>query len=85
MGNTVDLKTGKYTNSIGAAELATVWTDPTFKPGEAAVYYVRVLEIPTPRWTTLRAIEYGLPLPQDVPATLQQRAWSSPIWYAPKA
>ena len=85
VGNTVDLKTGKYTNSIGAAELATVWTDPTFKPGEAAVYYVRVLEIPTPRWTTLRAIEYGLPLPQDVPATLQQRAWSSPIWYAPKA
>lgn len=83
IGNTVDLKTGAYTNSIGAARLATVWTDPTFKPGQAAVYYVRVLEIPTPRWTTLRAIEFGLPLPKDVPATIQQRAWSSPIWYTP--
>ena len=85
IGNTVDLKTGAYTNSIGAARLATVWTDPSFKAGENAVYYVRVLEIPTPRWTTLRAIEYGLPLPKDVPATIQQRAWSSPIWYSPKA
>lgn len=85
VGNTVDLKTGQYTNSIGAAELATVWTDPSFRPDQAAVYYVRVLEIPTPRWSTLRAIEYGLPLPKDVPATLQQRAWSSPIWYNPKA
>jgi len=83
IGNTVDLKTGQYANSIGAARLATVWTDPTFKRGDNAVYYVRVLEIPTPRWTTLRAIEYGLPLPTDVPATIQQRAWSSPIWYNP--
>jgi len=83
IGNTVDLKTGQYANSIGAARLATVWNDPTFKRGDNAVYYVRVLEIPTPRWTTLRAIEYGLPLPTDVPATIQQRAWSSPIWYNP--
>ena len=83
VGNTVDLKTGAYANSIGAAELHTVWRDPTFKADQSAVYYVRVLEIPTPRWTTLRAIEYGLPLPTDVPATLQQRAWSSPIWYTP--
>ena len=82
IGNTVDLKTGAYTNSIGAARLATVWTDPTFNARQAAVYYVRVLEIPTPRWTTLRAIEYGLPLPKDIPATIQQRAWSSPIWYS---
>jgi hypothetical protein len=83
VGNTVDLQTGAYTNTIGAAQLQAEWHDPTFKADQAAVYYVRVLEIPTPRWTTLRAIEYGLPLPSDVPATLQQRAWSSPIWYTP--
>ena len=83
VGNTVDLKTGAYANTIGAAALRTVWRDPTFRVDQAAVYYVRVLEIPTPRWSTLRAIEYGLPLPTDVPATLQQRAWSSPIWYTP--
>ena len=83
VGDTVDLKTGKYTNTIGAAQLATVWSDPQFKRDQAAVYYVRVLEIPTPRWSTLRSIENGLPLSRDVPATLQQRAWSSPIWYTP--
>lgn len=81
IGNTVDLRTGRTANTIGAARLATVWTDPTFRPNENAVYYVRVLEIPTARWTTLRAIEHGLPLPRNVPATIQQRAWSSPIWY----
>jgi hypothetical protein len=83
VGNTVDLKTGKWDNSIGAAELSTVWSDPTFKADQAAVYYVRVLEIPTPRWSTLRAIEFGLPLPKAVAPTIQQRAWSSPIWYTP--
>jgi len=72
-----------YANTIGAARRATVWTDPRFRPGDNAVYYVRVLEIPTARWTTLRATEHWLPLPKDVPATIQQRAWSSPIWYAP--
>jgi len=83
VGNTVDLKTGAYTNSIGAAQLATVWRDPSFRADQAAVYYVRVLEIPTPRWTTLRAIEYGFPLPKDVAPTIQERAWSSPIWFTP--
>lgn len=83
VGNTVDLETGRYTNTIGAAQLSTVWTDPSFRPDQAAVYYVRVLEIPTPRWPTLRAIEYGLPLPKDSPPTIQERAWSSPIWYSP--
>lgn len=83
IGNTVDLKTGRYTNSIGAARLGTVWTDPAFKADQAAVYYVRVLEIPTPRWSTLRALEFGLPLPKEVPPTLQQRGWTSPIWYTP--
>jgi hypothetical protein len=85
VGNTVDLKTGAYANTIGAARLQAEWRDPTFRADQAAVYYVRVLEIPTPRWSTLRAIEYGLPLPGDVPATLQQRAWSSPIWYTPRS
>ena len=83
VGTTVDLKTGKWDNSIGASELSTVWTDPTFKADQAAVYYVRVLEIPTPRWSTLRAIEFGLPLPKEVSPTIQQRGWSSPIWYTP--
>lgn len=85
VGNTVDLKTGTYTNSVGAAQLSTVWTDPAFRADQSAVYYVRVLEIPTPRWSTLRAIEFGLPPPKDVPATIQQRAWTSPIWYSPIA
>ena len=85
IGTTVDLKTATYTNAIGAAQLATVWHDPTFKADQAAVYYVRVLEIPTPRWSTLRAVEYKLPLPKGVPATIQERAWSSPIWYTPPA
>lgn len=83
VGSTVDLKTAKWDNSIGAAELATVWTDPTFRADQPAVYYVRVLEIPTPRWSTLRAVEFGLPLPKEVSPTIQQRAWSSPIWYTP--
>lgn len=83
VGNTVDLKTGAYTNSIGATELATVWQDPDFDPRLPAVYYLRVLEIPTPRWSTLVAVQRGLPLPADVPATIQERGWSSPIWYVP--
>jgi hypothetical protein len=83
VGDTVDLHTGKYTNSIGASELKAVWTDPEFDPGRAAAYYLRVLEIPTPRWSTLLAIQHDLPIPQGAPATVQQRAWSSPIWYSP--
>jgi len=81
VGDTVDLKTGKYTNAIGAAELATVWEDPEFDPHRFAAYYLRVLEVPTPRWSTLLAIQHGLPLPKGVPATEPQRGWSSPIWY----
>jgi len=84
VGDTVDLKTGQYTNTIGATELKAVWKDPDFNPHRFAAYYLRVLEIPTPRWSTLLAIEQGLPLPKDVPATEQQRGWSSAIWYAPQ-
>jgi hypothetical protein len=83
VGNTVDLKTGTYANSIGAAALAAVWRDPTFNPGVPAVYYARVLEIPTPRWTTLLALRNHLPIPARSAPTLQERAWTSPIWFTP--
>jgi hypothetical protein len=83
VGNTVDLKKATYTNDIGAVELMGSWTDPEFDPKRPALYYVRVLEIPTPRWTTYDAVRNNLPLLKDVPATIQERAWTSPIWYTP--
>ncbi len=83
VGNTVDVKTSTYTNSIGAAELAVMWRDPSFDPKAYATYYARVLEIPTPRWSTYWAAELNLPPNPNVAATVQQRAWTSPIWYAP--
>jgi len=81
--STVDVKTASYTNSIGAAELSSVWTDPDFDPTQRAFYYVRVLEIPTPRWTTYDAAFYGTTLPDNFPAGIQERAYTSPIWYTP--
>lgn len=83
VGNTVDVTNATYTNSIGAAELAGHWTDDDFDPDANALYYVRVIEIPTPRWTTYDAVRNGLPLLDNVPATIQERAWTSPIWYTP--
>ncbi len=84
VGNTVDIKTGLYTNTIGAVQLATVWKDPDFNPKETAFYYVRVLEIPTPRHSLLDAIALGIPVSDTKePATIQERAYSSPIWYNP--
>jgi hypothetical protein len=85
VGNTVDVKTAKYTNDIGDTQLSAVWTDPDFDPKQKAVYYVRVLEIPTPRWSTYDSVNSGLPIPEGIPLTLQERAWSSPIWYTPAA
>ncbi|MGB5226580.1 MAG: DUF3604 domain-containing protein [Arenicellales bacterium] len=83
VGNTVDLKTARYTNNIGAATLMGSWTDKNFDPEQHAFYYARALEIPTPRWSTYDAVRNSLPLLEDVAATIQERAWSSPIWYNP--
>jgi hypothetical protein len=85
IGSTVDVENATYTNTIGAVELKTVWTDPEFEPGLHAFYYARVLEIPTPRWTTIQAKQLGIAPPGVVAATVQERAWSSPIWYTPGA
>ena len=85
VGSTVDLKTATYKNTIGAASLQTVWRDPEFDPAKPAVYYLRALEIPTPRWTTYLAAKNGLPVPTSSPATVQERAYSSPIWFTPPA
>jgi hypothetical protein len=80
IGSTVDVEKGTYTNSIGAVELKSVWTDPEFDPSLHAFYYARVLEIPTPR-----AAQLGIAPPDTGHATQQERAWSSPIWYTPTA
>jgi hypothetical protein len=84
VGNTVDLETASWANSIGTSELLTVWTDPDFAPGERAFYYVRVLEIPTPRWVVYDKVRYGIDLPPEAQLIHQERAYSSPIWYTPE-
>jgi hypothetical protein len=83
VGNTVDIENANWTNTIGASELGTVWTDPDFDPSQSAFYYARVLEIPTPRWVVYDAFRFGTDIPEDAETTHQERAYTSPIWYTP--
>jgi len=83
VGSTVDVDTATYTNSIGDASLAASWTDPDFDPELKAFYYARVIEIPTPRWTAYDQVRLGIKMPDEVPMVLQERAYTSPIWYTP--
>jgi hypothetical protein len=85
VGNTVDVANANWTNTIGASELATVWTDPSFDPEQSAFYYTRVIEIPTPRWSTYDAFRLGVEIPEGAPTSTQERAYSSPIWYTPES
>jgi len=84
VGNTVDVANATWTNTIGAAELLTVWKDPDFDAGQRAVYYARVLEIPTPRWTAHEAKRFDIEMSPEVPMVTQERAYTSPIWYTPE-
>ena len=84
VGNTVDLERATFSNAIGAPMLDGFWRDPDFDPAERAFYYVRVLEIPTPRWTTYDAVRFGIPLPESVPPVVQDRAYTSAVWYSPE-
>ncbi|MDO6797528.1 DUF3604 domain-containing protein [Shimia thalassica] len=83
VGNTVDVANATWTNTIGAPELIGVWTDPEFDPALKAVYYARVIEIPTPRWTAYEAYRFQVEMSDEVPMTTTERAYTSPIWYTP--
>ncbi|MGB5884946.1 MAG: DUF3604 domain-containing protein, partial [Desulfobulbales bacterium] len=83
VGNTVNVAEATWTNTIGDPELITVWQDPEFDPRQPAVYYARVIEIPTPRWTAYEAKRFGITLPPEVEMITQERAYTSPIWYTP--
>jgi hypothetical protein len=83
VGNTVNVKEATWTNTIGDPELITVWKDPDFDLTQPAVYYARVIEIPTPRWTAYEAMRFGVTMPSEVPMITQERAYTSPIWYTP--
>jgi hypothetical protein len=83
VGNTVDVANANWTNTIGASELMTVWEDPDFDPDHRAFYYVRVLEIPTPRWVVYDAFRFDIDIPDGATTTGQERAYTSPIWYNP--
>ena len=81
--STVDLDTATYTNTVGAASLSTYWEDPDFDPAERAFYYMRVIEIPTPRWTAYDRVRLGNAVDPRDSQVVQDRAYSSPIWYSP--
>lgn len=83
VGSTVDPATASFRNTIGVPRLGTVWVDEDFDPAVPAIYYARVLEIPTPRWSTYLAARNGLAVSRDVAASIQERAWTSPVFYSP--
>ena len=83
VGSTVNIKEASYTNTLGDPLLTAYWKDPDFDPKEKAFYYVRVLEIPKPRWTAYDAKRFGITMSDEVPMTVQDRAYTSPIWYTP--
>jgi hypothetical protein len=83
VGNTVDVTQATYTNAIGAPYLTAFWQDPSFDPQLHAFYYMRVIEIPTPRWTTYDAKFFGTKIPDGAPTSIQERAYTTPIWYTP--
>jgi hypothetical protein len=83
VGSTVDIENATWTNTIGAPELIGVWQDPDFEAKQRAFYYARVLEIPTPRWTAYDANRFGVKPPPGATMTLQERAYTSPIWFTP--
>ncbi len=84
VGDTVDVENATWTNSIGAPELIAVWEDTDFDPSLQTTYYARVIQIPTPRWTAYEAQRFEIDLPEEVPMTTQERAYTSPIWYTPE-
>jgi hypothetical protein len=84
VGNTVDVGNATWSNSIGDPEMIAAWEDPDFDPDQRAFYYARVIEIPTPRWTAYEAKRFNVEMPDEVPMTTQERAYTSPIWYSPK-
>ena len=83
VGNTVDIEAANWTNTIGASELAAIWTDPDFDAEQSAFYYLRILEIPTPRWVLYDKLRLGAEIPEDAELVHQERAYTSPIWYSP--
>ncbi len=83
VGSTVDVPDASYTNTIGDPLRTAHWVDPDFDPEQRAFYYVRVIEIPKPRWTAYDAKFFGVKMPDDVAMTVQDRAYTSPIWYTP--
>ena len=84
VGDTVDVANASWTNSIGDSDLAAFWSDPDFDASQAAFYYVRVIDIPPPRWTAYDQKRFGIKMSNDVPMKHQERAWTSPIWYTPE-
>jgi hypothetical protein len=84
VGSTVNLANASYSNTIGDPLLVAHWTDPDFDPSQRAFYYVRVIEIPTPRWTAYDAKFFDIKMPEGTKMVVQDRAYTSPIWYTPK-